>query len=78
MLINVITVSLLRKTKKKKKHTKFNEKDIADNKQFWRTVKPLLSDKTEPREKIIWWKMKQLLRKMNKMRSYLIFYFLKQ
>ena len=76
MLINVITVSLLRKTKKKY-DTKLNEKDIADNKQFWRTVKPLLSDKTEPREKIIWWKMKQLLRKMNKMRSYLIFYFLK-
>ena len=77
MLINVITVSLLRKTKKKY-DTKLNEKDIADNKQFWRTVKPLLSDKTEPREKIIWWKMKQLLRKMNKMRSYSIFYFLKQ
>ena len=77
MLIKVITVSLLRKTKKKY-DTKLNEKDIADNKQFWRTVKPLLSDKTEPREKIIWWKMKQLLRKMNKMRSYLIFYFLKQ
>ena len=77
MLIKIITVSLLRKTKKKY-DTKLNEKDIADNKQFWRTVKPLLSDKTEPREKIIWWKMKQLLRKMNKMRSYLIFYFLKQ
>lgn len=76
MLIKVITVSLLRKTKKKY-DTKLNEKDIADNKQFWRTVKPLLSDKTEPREKIIWWKMKQLLRKMNKMRNYLIFYFLK-
>ena len=76
MLIKVITVSLLRKTKKKY-DTKLNEKDIADNKQFWRTVKPLLSDKTEPKEKIIWWKMKQLLRKMNKMRSYLIFYFLK-
>ena len=76
MLIKIITVSLLRKTKKKY-DTKLNEKDIADNKQFWRTVKPLLSDKTEPREKIIWWKMKQLLRKMNKMRSYLIFYFLK-
>ena len=76
MLIKVITVSLLRKTKKKY-DTTLNEKDIADNKQFWRTVKPLLSDKTEPREKIIWWKMKQLLRKMNKMRSYLIFYFLK-
>ena len=76
MLIKVITVSLLRKTKKKY-DTKLNEKDIADNKQFWRTVNPLLSDKTEPREKIIWWKMKQLLRKMNKMRNYLIFYFLK-
>lgn len=29
-----------------------NPKDITDNKQFWRTVKPLLSDKTESREKI--------------------------
>ena len=52
MLINVITVSLLRKTKKKKKNTKFDEKDIADNKQFWRTVKPLLSEKPNQEKKL--------------------------
>ena len=26
--------------------------DISDNKQFWRTVKPLLSDKLKSNEKI--------------------------
>ena len=29
-----------------------NEKDLTDNKQFWRTVKPLLSDKIKSSEKI--------------------------
>ena len=29
-----------------------NEKDLIDNKQFWRTVKPLLSDKIKSSEKI--------------------------
>ena len=29
-----------------------NGKDVADNKQFWRTVKPLLSDKVKSSEKI--------------------------
>ena len=29
-----------------------NVKDIVDNKQFWRTVKPLFSDKTKSKEKI--------------------------
>ena len=29
-----------------------NVKDIVDNKQFWRTVKPLFSDKTKSNEKI--------------------------
>ena len=29
-----------------------NEKDLTDNKQFWRTVKPLLSDKIKSPEKI--------------------------
>ena len=29
-----------------------NEKDVADNKQFWTTVKPLLSDKVKSPEKI--------------------------
>ena len=29
-----------------------NEQDLTDNKQFWRTVKPLLSDKIKSSEKI--------------------------
>ena len=37
-------VSLLRKTKTNY-CVNLNEKDLTDNKQFWRTVKPLLSDK---------------------------------
>ena len=28
-----------------------NEQDLTDNKQFWRTVKPLLSDKIKSSEK---------------------------
>ena len=35
-------VSLLRKTKKDY-YANLNEKDIADNKKFWQTVKPLFS-----------------------------------
>lgn len=37
---------------KKDHHANFNEMDVADNKQFWRTVKPLLSDKVKSPEKI--------------------------
>ena len=37
-------VSLLRKTKTNY-YGNLNEKDIIDNKNFWKTVKPLLSDK---------------------------------
>ena len=44
-------VSLLRKNKKDY-YANFNVKDIFDNKQFWRTVKPLFSDKTKSNEKI--------------------------
>ena len=29
-----------------------NEKDVADNKHFWKTIKPLLSDKVKSSEKI--------------------------
>ena len=40
-------------TKNYKKHyANLNHKDIADNKQFWRTVKPLLSNKSKSNEKI--------------------------
>ena len=44
-------VSLLRKTKKDY-YANLNVKDIVDNKQFWRIVKPLFSDKTKSNEKI--------------------------
>ena len=37
-------VSLLRRTKIKY-YSSFDEKIITDNKKFWRTVKPFLSDK---------------------------------
>ena len=45
-------VSLLRKTKKRF-YANLNHRDLADNKQLWRTVKPLLSDKSKSNEKII-------------------------
>ena len=44
-------VSLLRKTKKDH-YANLNEKDVSDNKHFWRTVKPLLSDKIKSSDKI--------------------------
>ena len=44
-------VSRLRKNKKDY-YANLNVKDIVDNKQFWRTVKPLFSDKTKSNEKI--------------------------
>ena len=46
-----LCVSLLRKTKKDY-YANLNEKDIADNKKFWQTVKPLFSDKEKLKEKI--------------------------
>ena len=45
-------VSLLRKTKKHY-YGDLNEKNILDNKKFWKTVKPFLSDKCPLDEKII-------------------------
>ena len=44
-------VSLLRKTKENY-YNNLNEKKITDNKTFWKTVKPFLSDKTPPDAKI--------------------------
>ena len=44
-------IFLLRKAKKKH-YANVNYKYIADKKQFWRTVKPLLSDKSKSNEKI--------------------------
>ena len=44
-------LSLLGKTKTNY-YANLNEKDLTDNKQFWRTLKPLLSDKIKSSEKI--------------------------
>ena len=44
-------VSLLRKTKKRH-YANLDEKDVADNKQFWKTFKPLLSNKVKSSERI--------------------------
>ena len=44
-------VSFLRK-EKKEYFVNLNEKDIIDNKKFWQTVKPFLSEKLKSREKI--------------------------
>ena len=38
-------------TKNKNYYANLNEKNLSDNKQFWRTVKPLLSDKIKSSEK---------------------------
>ena len=44
-------ISLLRK-EKKEYFVNLNEKDIIDNKKFWQTVRPFLSEKLKSREKI--------------------------
>ena len=43
--------NLLRKTKKDY-YENFTEKDVTDNKRFWKTVKPFLSDEVTSSEKI--------------------------
>ena len=45
------SVSLLRKTKKRY-YENLNEKSVVDNKLFWKTVKPLLSDKVMGKDHI--------------------------
>ena len=44
-------VSLLRKAKKRY-YENLNEKSVVDNKLFWKTVKPLLSDKVMGKDHI--------------------------
>ena len=44
-------VSLLKKAKKEY-YQNLDEKNVIDNKKFWKTVKPLLSDNSVSREKI--------------------------
>ena len=46
-----LCVSLLRKSKKDY-FSKLNEKQITDNKRFWKTVKPLLLNKVQSSERI--------------------------
>ena len=46
-----LCVSLSRKTKKEY-YANLNEKDIADNRKFWQTVKALFSDQVKSKEKI--------------------------
>ena len=46
-------VSLLRKVKKEY-FANLNEKNITDNRKFWQTVKPFLSQKNKSREKKLW------------------------
>ena len=48
-----LCVSLLRKCKKDY-FSNLNEKKITDNKRFWKTVKPLLSNKVQSSERINW------------------------
>ena len=46
----IFFVSLLRKTQKR--HENLNEKFVVDNKLFWKTVKPLLSDNVAGKNEI--------------------------
>ena len=43
---------MLKKTKKDY-YNNLNEKDVNDNKNFWKTVKPFLLDKTVSKEQIL-------------------------
>ena len=46
-----LCVTLLRKSKKDY-FSNLNEKQITDNKRFWKTVKPFLSNKVQSSERI--------------------------
>lgn len=48
-----LCLSLLREQKKKTHFASLNEKDISDNRKFWHTIKPFLSDKMRSRESLI-------------------------
>ena len=49
---NEIIVYPICRKPKSDHYANLNENDVAGNKQFWRTVKPLLSDKVKLSEKI--------------------------
>ena len=42
----------LLKKAKREYYQNLDEKNVIDNDKFWKKVKPLLSNKSEPREKI--------------------------
>ena len=46
-------VFLLRRTKKEY-YGSFDPRKVADNRTFWRTAKPFLSDKSVENEKLFW------------------------
>ena len=48
-------------TKNKNYYANLNEKNLTDNKQFWRTVKPLLSDKIKSSKKMTLIEQKETL-----------------
>ena len=48
-------------TKNKNYYANLNEKNLSDNKQFWRTVKPLLSDKIKSSKKMTLIEQKETL-----------------
>ena len=52
-------VSLVRKTKKAY-YTNLDERKVSDNKLFWKTVKPSLSEKFNARERLTLLKMLKL------------------
>ena len=51
-IVNRETIAYLFYEKHKLTYVNLNEKDLTHNKQFWQTVKPLLSDKIKSSEKI--------------------------
>ena len=62
--------SLLRKTKKRY-YDDLNGRCVANNKLFWKTVKPFLSDKVMARDKIYLTKNKNIVKPDKKTADYL-------
>ena len=67
-------VSLLKKTKKNH-YNSFNEKDVSDNKTFWKTVKPFLSDKIVSKEQILLVENDEIISEDSKIAESLNFFF---
>ena len=51
-IINRETIAYLLRKTKANYYANLNGKDLTDNMQFWRNIKPLLSDKIKSSEKI--------------------------